>query len=53
MEFGWNVLGLRYIIGLVEPENTASIHVLEKVGMIMEGTFPYDSRSVLRFGLRV
>jgi RimJ/RimL family protein N-acetyltransferase len=40
LRFGFETLGLDEIIGLVLPENTASIHVLEKVGMVRDGNAP-------------
>lgn len=47
--FGFKTLGLQRIIGLVLPENGASIRVLEKVGMRRQGIFTYQGLSVLRF----
>lgn len=35
--FGFQVLALHGIIATVDPENTASIRILEKVGMVREG----------------
>lgn len=49
LDFGFTVLRLRTIIGLVLPENTASIHVLEKAGMMFDGSFMYDGLQVLRY----
>jgi ribosomal-protein-alanine N-acetyltransferase len=37
LRFGFENLGLKRIIGLVLPDNTASIRVLEKVGMHRDG----------------
>ena len=37
LRYGFENLGLKRIIGLVLPENTASIRVLQKVGMRFEG----------------
>ena len=39
-------------IGLVRPQNAASIRVLEKVGMQPEGDMVYDGMKVLRFAKR-
>jgi ribosomal-protein-alanine N-acetyltransferase len=50
IDFGFRTLGLEYIIGLVMHENTASIRVLEKVGMELEGPFEYFGEEVLRYG---
>lgn len=47
--FGFNTLRLDQIIGLVIPENTASIRVLEKAEMQSEGQFVYDGILALRY----
>jgi RimJ/RimL family protein N-acetyltransferase len=47
--FGFNVLMLDQIIGLVLPENGASIRVLEKLGMRSEGEIEYDGVVALRY----
>jgi RimJ/RimL family protein N-acetyltransferase len=52
LEFGFETLGLDYIIALVLPQNAASIRVLEKLGMRNEGPFVYDGEACLRYGLR-
>jgi RimJ/RimL family protein N-acetyltransferase len=41
VRYGFDVLELDRIIGLTLPENTASIRVLQKVGMRLEGTVRY------------
>jgi RimJ/RimL family protein N-acetyltransferase len=33
LEYALNTLKLKYVLGIVEPENHASIRVLEKIGM--------------------
>lgn len=38
MDYGKRTLGLGRIVGLVEPENTGSISVLEKLGLAFEST---------------
>jgi ribosomal-protein-alanine N-acetyltransferase len=38
LEHGFGPLGLERIIAVVDPENAASIHVLEKLGMRRAGT---------------
>jgi ribosomal-protein-alanine N-acetyltransferase len=41
-------LGLKRVVAVVRPENDASIHVLEKVGMTREGTrFAYGAEHLL------
>jgi RimJ/RimL family protein N-acetyltransferase len=50
--FGFEVLKLDRIIGLVLPDNVASIRVLEKVGMRSAGEVTYDGHRVLRYSIR-
>lgn len=50
--FGFETLGLDEIIGLVLPENAASIRVLAKVGMRPDGRETYDGLSALRYVIR-
>ncbi len=52
LQFGFEVLNLREIIGLVLPENKASVRVLEKVGMRQAGELRYDGYSVLRYSIQ-
>ncbi len=47
--FGFDVLRLGRIIGLVLEENLASIRVLEKVGMRRDGSITYEGETVLRY----
>ena len=49
LDFGFNTLRLDEIIGLVLPENAASVRVLEKAGMQSDGEFLYDGTLVRRF----
>jgi RimJ/RimL family protein N-acetyltransferase len=42
MEYGKSTLGLRRIIGLVDPENIASVRVLVKVGLRFESKTHID-----------
>ncbi len=49
LDFGFRKLCLDQIIGLVLPDNAASIRVLEKAGMQSEGEFVYDGTPVLRY----
>ncbi|MBS1110053.1 MAG: acetyltransferase family protein [Anaeromyxobacteraceae bacterium] len=50
-----DVLGLRRILAITDPENAASIRVLERVGMRREGTvrMPGESIDLLLFGRKV
>ncbi len=47
--FGFEVLGLRCIIGLVLAENIPSIRVLNKVGMVPNGNITYEGQVALRY----
>ncbi len=47
--FGFDILKLQRIIGLVLAENVASIRVLEKVGMRRDGNITYEGQTVLRY----
>ncbi len=47
--FGFDVLNLNRILGLVLPENEASIRVLEKCGMTRQGEIVFDGESALRY----
>ncbi len=49
LKFGLDTLRLRRIIGLVLPENAASIRVLEKCGMRRNGTIEYDGHDALLY----
>ena len=50
LEFGFEVLQLERIVGFVLPENTASIRVLEKVGMTLVGTVEMEGVLALHYG---
>ena len=41
LRHGFETLGLNRVIALVLPENTASIRVLEKVGMRFDGMIDF------------
>ncbi len=49
IKFGFDVLKLDRILGLVLSENTASIRVLEKCGLIRNGEVEYDGETALRY----
>lgn len=51
IQFGFEVLGLEHIIAMVLPENLASIRVLEKVGMQLEGQVEYEGLVPLKYGI--
>jgi RimJ/RimL family protein N-acetyltransferase len=46
---GEDVLGITRIIGLVDPENNASVRVLQKVGMVFEEMIEYHGRATARY----
>lgn len=52
LEFGFKTLQLEQIIGLVLAENVASIRVLEKVGMQLDGEVDYEDTLALRYSMR-
>jgi RimJ/RimL family protein N-acetyltransferase len=49
VEYGFTRLGLRRILGLVDPENVASARVLEKVGMTFADFIEYHGKQVSRY----
>lgn len=49
LKFGFKEMGLKEIVGLALPENTASIRVLEKSGMQFDSEFMYDGEEVIRY----
>ncbi|MCA9054180.1 MAG: GNAT family N-acetyltransferase [Planctomycetaceae bacterium] len=49
LSFGFETLGLKEILGLVLPENIASIRVLEKSGLKFDGETMFDGTTVLRY----
>lgn len=49
LEYGFRSLRLPRIIGLVEPENRASIRVLEKTGFNLDSEVEYRGAVVLRY----
>lgn len=49
LNFGLMTIKLPEIIGLVLPDNTASIRVLQKAGMGLEGEFQYDGVKALKY----
>lgn len=48
---GFDELGLRRIIGLVEPRHLASVRVLEKCGMKYEGMVDYRGEPVAQYAV--
>ncbi len=52
LQYGFERLFLERIIGLVDPQNAASIHVLEKLGMVRDGLITYHGEETLEYILR-
>ena len=50
---GFEDIQLREIVGIVHPENTASIRVLEKIGMSFTRATAYFGMDVLRYAIRL
>jgi RimJ/RimL family protein N-acetyltransferase len=51
VDYGFARLGLRQIIGLVDPENAASVRVLEKLGLAFAGMVEFRGDRVARYVL--
>ena len=49
LAFGFDVLNLERILGLVLEENTASIRVLEKCGLIRNGEIMFEDECALKY----
>jgi [ribosomal protein S5]-alanine N-acetyltransferase len=52
LAFGFETIKLNEIIGLVMPENKASIRVMEKVGMTPEGLIQYDGDDAIKYSMK-
>jgi RimJ/RimL family protein N-acetyltransferase len=50
--YGFEVLRLDRITGLVDPENTASIRVLTKIGLTLLGEVEYAGKKILEYEIR-
>jgi RimJ/RimL family protein N-acetyltransferase len=51
IDYGFRVLRLPRLLGLVHPENARSVRVLEKCGFTLDGQFEYYAASTLRYVL--
>ncbi len=49
IQYGFEVLNLKRIIGMAIPENKASVRVLEKCGMSFEGYADYDGTEAVLY----
>ena len=52
VEYGFNVVGVSEIVGIVHPENTASQRVLEKLGMGARKRTVYFEMDVYRYCMK-
>jgi RimJ/RimL family protein N-acetyltransferase len=52
LDYGFDRLGLKEIIGLVAPENLASVRVLVKLGMTFTGLMDYQGQGVARYAIQ-
>jgi RimJ/RimL family protein N-acetyltransferase len=51
IDYGFRVLGLPRVLGLVHPENARSVRVLEKCGFTLDGELEYYGAPTLRYVL--
>jgi RimJ/RimL family protein N-acetyltransferase len=49
LDFGFDRLGLKQIVGLADPANVASVRVLEKVGMKPVGSIEYHGEQCVKY----
>ncbi len=49
LEHALNTLGLEQVIADIDPANTASVRVAQKLGFWPAGTVPYNGRRVIRY----
>jgi RimJ/RimL family protein N-acetyltransferase len=49
LDYGFADLHLEEIIGLADPENVASVRVLEKLGMSFDRMMPYQGADLARY----
>ena len=49
LDYGLTQLGLERIIGLVHPENVASVRILEKLGMKLVERVEFEGRSFVKY----
>lgn len=51
LDYGFGEHKLECVVGIVHPENKASIHVIEKLGMSCSGEHVYFGMQVLRYSI--
>ncbi|HLJ50856.1 MAG TPA: GNAT family N-acetyltransferase [Bryobacteraceae bacterium] len=44
-------VGLRRIVSVARPENVASTHIMEKIGLRLETPFEYDGLQLVRYAI--
>lgn len=49
LQYGFDVLDLDFIVGLVHPDNIASQRVLEKIGLTFSRIAPYFGMDLMRY----
>jgi RimJ/RimL family protein N-acetyltransferase len=53
IQYGFDILRLEQIIGLVVPENAASTRVLDKCGLSFTGRAQYFGCELLRYAIKL
>jgi RimJ/RimL family protein N-acetyltransferase len=51
LDFAFNVVGAAHVISLIDPRNSRSIRVAEKIGERYECSFDHKGRTVLSYGI--
>jgi RimJ/RimL family protein N-acetyltransferase len=51
VSYGWQTLGLKRIVGLVDHENLRSVRVLKKVGFVFERMIEYRGQLVAQYAI--
>jgi [ribosomal protein S5]-alanine N-acetyltransferase len=52
IRYGFEKLGLKQILGLVDPENLASVRVLQKAGLTADGMIEFRGSIVARYVIK-
>jgi RimJ/RimL family protein N-acetyltransferase len=52
LDYGRTRLGLERIIGLVDPENVASVRVLEKLGLVLTDSVEHQGKHLAKYVLQ-
>lgn len=51
LDYALNVLNIKRIIAIVNPDNEKSIGLIKKIGMKYEATIPFGEKEVMVFGI--